>query len=749
MLKTIFKKFFSTSTLIISFQLCFSPLVFAQAQDGMSNSETKWNKVATGFSIGATVFNSAVAQVTQAEKQQRAAAYQQELGATLELRPVDQNQVPPVFSGCFVLPAKGNRLSQAKMCNAKTLQEVDAGYADAMISIAESNKNVVDNYLTKGNERFTTQGKGCYEKKLEDFNARLLAREEELNKYREKLKALMDNFELAAKNDLEGIKQTSALLNGGTKDNNYLKDFKFETVFLGNDANSACGSTFSAAEFARTGAQKNGGGLRGIEKMLFEKMNKPSNNSMSAAEVLTKSNQLSKEVDEIANKMSDHMKNRNSAEVSVDDISFSGRLLSKDNKALNRVVKNFNSELKNKIGDLESSTKFSTISGSNPIAAQVKAGNIDSQDLEKKLTRFNQQSRKSCLDSIIKSNFTSKENFAKSFKNPSISKGLSRDADNILTTSILSYWNSTDDINDLVTKIKKTESKGMNHLYRMTTGKSFKFDNNKTINASTPMRASQLLGILVSNCNSDFENKDSGNGYSNSDIANNIRTYANQQRQIKKIASYNLAKHIKDEMKSCPSDTTTGVAALSCSNALNSNDQNFCVRTATRCATNMSACYKKATEQIKTVRGNQDALIQKYNTNVEGFKTNMKKELLALNNYIENQARTFDSQLNVGSVFKVPAADFGLAKQSFIVDKKEGIGEDLKIQDPKTYLTNALVDIGKMEAAMKKQRHEYMGASGQDGKLGIIKKEYLANYAKEKAYWATIIADCQGRKQQV
>ena len=66
MLKTIFKKFFSTSTLIISFQLCFSPLVFAQAQDGMSNSETKWNKVATGFSIGATVFNSAVAQVTQA-----------------------------------------------------------------------------------------------------------------------------------------------------------------------------------------------------------------------------------------------------------------------------------------------------------------------------------------------------------------------------------------------------------------------------------------------------------------------------------------------------------------------------------------------------------------------------------------------------------------------------------------------------------------------------------------------------------
>jgi hypothetical protein len=747
MLKNFLHRTYKLSTLMIIYQLMAMPIAI-NAQAG-KNDESKWNMVGQGATFLATALNAGVTSMQQQQSQNQQnnyPAYKNQLSQSLQLTPVDPSQVPPVFGGCLVLPARGNQLTSGTMCSQKGPQEIQAGYAAAMIEVAEFNFNQLENFTTKGNERFTTQGVGCYEKKLEDFNGMLLAREEELNKYRENLKKLLDNFKLASKNDLLGIKQASALLDGGAapESEKFLKDFKFENIFLGSsDSNNVCGSFIDSQTFRRNGQK---GGLRGIEANLFKTMDAPGKGSMSVTEVLTKSKQLSKEIDSFAGKMSSHMRNRNAAKVSTSDISFNGSILTKSNKTLQKVIGNFNADVKNKIVDLETSVKLNNVlngSGLESIKSQVTSNSIDAKELDSALNLYEKNSKNSCLTKTFKSSgFGNSSAFVKKFKNPNISKGLSRDADNSLANSVESIL--SDDaysIDEKLKLIKKVQSKGGNSKYIMTTGKTFSFGG-RTIYASTPLRPSQLVEIFVQSCNDGFDAENNSSGYSKQNAIDTLRNYATQRDQLKKVASADLAKQIKNEMKSCPSDTTTGSATMSCGGALNLNSSNFCVRTAKTCASNMKGCYDKAQAQIAKVKTDQQSLVKKYNTNVQGFKASLKQELTALNGFLENQARSLDAQLNIGTVFKVPGLEFNAAEELF-QGKKQGLDDSLAIEDPAQYLAKVTNDLKKLEKGLAKQRTDFVGGNGQGGKLGKMKRDYISSYKKGKKDWKAIIADCQ------
>ncbi|MFT6631055.1 MAG: hypothetical protein ACJAS4_001001 [Bacteriovoracaceae bacterium] len=747
MLKKLLNKTYKTTSLMIIYQLIAMPIGFSA--DG-GKDEYKWNKVGQGAQFLATAINAGVMGMKESNQQPQNnySIYKQQLQQSLQLTPVDPAQVPPVFSGCLVLPARGNQLTSGTMCSQKNPQEIQAGYAAAMIETAEFNYNQLENFTTKGNERFTAQGVGCYEKKLEDFNGMLLAREEELNKYRENLKKMLDSFNLASKQDLEGIKQASSLLDGGSspESEKFLKDFKFENIFLGtSDPNNVCGS-FIDSEAFRSDGQK--GGLRGIEENLFKTMNSPGKGSMSATEVLTKSSQISKEIDTFAEKMSSHMRNRNADNVSVNDISFNGSILSKSNKTLQKVIGNFNADVKNKIGDLENSTKLNNVltgSGLDKIKTQVLSNGLNADELDKALANYELNEKNSCLTkTFASSGFGAASSFVKRFKNPNISKGLSDDADNPMANAVEAILSDSDmDIDQKLNLIKKEQSKGGNSKYIMTTGKTFSF-NGKTIYASTPLRPSQLVEIFVQSCNSSFEseNKSNGNGYSKQNAIDTLKNYALQREQIKKVASADIATQIKNEMKSCPSDSTTGTAAMSCSGALNLDSSNFCVRTAQTCASNMKGCYDKAQAQISKVKSDQQALTAKYNANVQGFKASLKQELTALNGFLENQARSLDAQLSIGTVFQIPGLEFNAAEE-FFQGQKQGIDESLALEDPAKYLEKVTNDITNLEKGLAKQRLEFVGSNGQGGKLGKMKNDYISSYKTGKKDWKAIIADCQ------
>ena len=174
--------------------MVFSPLALGQQ---ISPKENKWQTAANVMQTLGSGLNSAVFAMQQAANnpQNRYNQYKASLDPMLKIQPINPAQIPPVFSGCLVLPAESNKVSEGMKCTAKSPQEIQAGYAAAMIEIHEFNLSQYDKYLTKGHARFSSQGVGCYEKKLEDFNGVLLAREEELNKYKERIKTKSTYYE--------------------------------------------------------------------------------------------------------------------------------------------------------------------------------------------------------------------------------------------------------------------------------------------------------------------------------------------------------------------------------------------------------------------------------------------------------------------------------------------------------------------------------------------------------------------------
>ncbi len=738
------KRTLKICNLLIISQMVFSPLALGQQ---ISPKENKWQTAANVMQTLGSGLNSAVFAMQQAANnpQNRYNQYKASLDPMLKIQPINPAQIPPVFSGCLVLPAESNKVSEGMKCTAKSPQEIQAGYAAAMIEIHEFNLSQYDKYLTKGHARFSSQGVGCYEKKLEDFNGVLLAREEELNKYKERIKTLLDNFNLSAKNDLEGIKQTDAILNGEKGQKKYLKDFKFEDTLLGqNDSQNVCGSFLSSTLLSKTGQES---GLKGIESQIFSLINKPNNKSMSADEMISKASQMRSEIDSLAQKMSSHMSNRSAASADLNSISYRGRIISKDNKALNSALSNFNARIQNQITDLESATKISNMTtGDQQLSKMftgIQSGAIDASEINDYLANYERSVKFNCLTrgDLVK-NFGSIESFAKRFKNPNISSSLANDADNALANSVVSILNNENlSIDQMINMIQNEESKGRNSRYIMTTGKTIKF-NGRTINASTPMRPSQLVQIFGQSCKQDFESATNSAGYSKKDAVVALKNYTVQRKRIVDTASTDVAKIIKEELKSCPSDTSTGKAVLSCSNALNINHPNFCVRTALTCSGNMKGCYEKAKKQVETIRTQQNEMVTRFNQNVTKLKNNMKMELVALNRFLETQARSLDAQLNIGTVFETPAIDFNLAEEIFM-GKKDGINSSLEIQDPKAYYEKIVKNLEETQKTLQKQRVAFLGNNGQGGKLGKMKNEYIQNYKKAKTYAQSMIQECQ------
>ncbi len=301
-------------------------------------------------------------------------------------------------------------------------------------------------------------------------------------------------------------------------------------------------------------------------------------------------------------------------------------------------------------------------------------------------------------------------------------------------------------INDILAKVKKEEQKGINSNKIMVTGKSFQVGG-RTINASTPLRPSNLIGILVSNCNNNFKAAPPGSRFSPANAISAIRNLAREREQLRKVAATDIGTRIKREMKNCPNDKSTGIAKLSCSGALNPDSAGFCLRSAQTCASNYKGCYEKAKAQLRSVASQQKSYVDKYNGNVDNFKTNLKKVLEDINKFAVNQAMLIDAQLNMGNVTSIPKLGFKLSKESFM-GKKEGFDPALEIQDPEKYMEAALKDVENIQKVLEKQKVAYVGGKGKGGKLGEMKKQYLQNYKESIVEYQKVIQDCQSAAQK-
>jgi len=690
-------------------------------------SYAKGNTLGTIMDAVGTVGNAYSQQTQQMQMQQMSQMQKQSLSQSLKMTQVDPNQVPALFSqnGCIVVKARSNSVSD--MCDNDKYdpEKARGGYYTALQEISEDNKNEMDNFLTAGNQRFTTQGIGCFDKSITQFNAQLKARVEALNKLEQDIESQVKGFKKLAEKDLEEIKKNEALITG--KPAKYLKDFKFEDQFR----DKQCRSISRQDSFKTEGAT---GGFTAIQTLL-DKEKSPSK-GMGPADLIAKTADIKKDIRKIASRAAKYAEDSNSLSVTPNDLKLRTSLIDPSNNSLNAILADVQSE--------KLQTEALTVMGGEKQLADMMKG-IDSKtlDLDSALFDYENQSKSSCLTDYLASNFGGVDGFVSRLEDPTRSKKMNAEADSGFKNNveyILNQKNTT--VEYKLRMIKQYDTESNTHTFK--TGKTRNIGGKK-IGASTRLRASDMIEIYSDNCVEKFNKERVSNGRSKKSMVQALKKYKSKRNQLQAKFIAKMKNDIIREMEQCPSDSSTGSAENSCGDALNTNGKNFCVRTANLCANNISACHDKANKIMDKTKATQQKVADRYNQNMKSLKQNMAKQFVQANKIMEATARQLDGMYSVGSVFKAPIdLKLNMLNNKFLKDG--GINAALQIEDPDQYLADIKKDIQNLKKQVIENHKELMDGppdakTQYKGILGEAQK-YKDNLKAEQDLWKETAGKC-------
>jgi len=718
------------------------------AEEG-NQSGKGWQTVQDITNVVGGLGKSAMQGMQQMQMQQMAAQQQQQLSQSLSIKPIQSGHAPSILTqnGCFVLEAKVDTTND--MCDKDKFDPMKAqsGYYSAVLDIAENNENQLDNFLTHGHERSTTQGIGCYEKSLKQFTAMLNSRVEMLNKLEAGIEAEVEAFKKLSEKDVEDLKKGNALLTGTPA--RYLKDFKFEDKF--NDPQ--CASFMGSEKFKSTGRKSKSGGFRGIRDLLDQKVDKPGK-GLNPSQIKAKTAEMKADIRKIAKQIA---KQASADKTMSGDSGLKGirtnSPISSGSPALKSIVDEVRGAASLEVANLERELKKTT-GEMKEVISGIKS---DSIEVDEWAFDYERNLKNGCLTNYIKSNFKGPQGLVGRLYDPNMSKKANQQSDSSYKNAIVSILGDDEfTIEEKIKRIKIEERKSSNSRYAMTTGKSLNI-RGKEVGASTRIKASDMVSIFTDNCSEQFENKRGPRGKSPRQIVKAIKSFKQKREQIHQTYVAKVQQDIINKMENCPSDTSTGTGALSCNDALDSNSKNFCLRTANTCASNMIACKDKANKIVETTRNEQKVVAKRYKANMDGFKARLVTQFKGVNAMMEMSGRQLDGMYKMGSVYNSPVGlDLNLLTDK-LLPEKDGIDPSLRIEDPAKYLAMMKDNISKLKKSViaaneevltgKKGKGELGGKSaGSAGKYagfaGELKK-YEANYKSEKKNWGKTADKCK------
>lgn len=711
------------------------------AQEGSSTNQ-HWRNTAQTLSViqgmGQQLLQARMQRLQQMQANQNFMRMQQDLS----IKQVDPSQVPPIITqnGCQVLEAKGNRINADLSCEGQfSMELMQQGTYDALLGAAEANFNTLDNFLTKGHERFTTQGIGCYEKAQNQLKQQLEARLQMLDQMKESMNRRLEDFQKLAKNDVMEIKKGQALLDGNSKDPTVqaaLKDYRFEDQFR----DPQCRSFFTDKQFADMGKK----GLRGIEQELTNQTS-----SMQPKAFIAKSEQLEKEIISLGKHVKAKQENSDGLALISDPFSgFNSRLLARGSKAVEKAMANAADSINEEKKSVERKLKAKIPSDDKLVAdmfREITTGVQDgSVDVEFRLSEFEKETKNRCLSEYMKDNFGSTGGFVGRLQDPNISKKANREADSSFKNFIIEILE--DDrltIEAKKRKIAQAQADPANARYGMVTGKSVTVEG-RNISASTRMPASTMVNMFVDNCVARFDSEPNSKGTTYREIAQEMKSYKNKFSQMKTKMANQVSSNLVNELLRCPGDENTGKSPQTCSpNTLKTSDQNFCLRTANTCAANINGCMEKAEKLVETTRNKQLEHVETYRQNLVNFKEGLKQEFSIVSANFEQASRQLDGLYQMGTMFKMPTGlDMATTEENGSNGADtllKGIDPSLEIEDPEAYFQKVSKNIDKLRRQVEQHNREI------SGEFDKTIQGYARSYEQEKQYWQQMKSQCISR----
>ncbi|MBC74632.1 MAG: hypothetical protein CME64_01310 [Halobacteriovoraceae bacterium] len=723
--------------LLLALQMFMPTQVMAQSADG--SKEDNWVKTAEYLKTANQLGQEFLKQHQAIMQQRNAQAQTQKLQQSIGINPVNPAQLPPILAqnGCMVLEARTDKVSSGLSCNAPLDNTLfQQGHYHALFSVAEQNVNTLENYLTQGHERFTTQGVGCYDKARKQLEAQLKSREVLLAQMKESIEKRIEAFKKLAEKDLEEIRKGDILLNGkdanslsGQDKDKYskaLEDYKFENQFQ----DPQCKALFSGTEYSALGQR---GGLKGIEKTL-----RANTEEMEAESFFNKQKQLEAEIRKIGNEAYRTAVTNKSISVAPDEVlgGIRTRNFTSSSKALTQSFSIAAKRAEKRQNEMQRKL-LKTVGKEPELASIAQAVESDSADVDQALRDWERKEKNSCMSQHLKNEFGGVDGFIGKLVDPQISRQANREADSAYKNYVKSIL--SDDRFTVEEKMEKiaNDQQARGSRYTFVTGKSFTVKG-KLISASTRLRASDLVTLLARDCAEGFKSDPRDGGFSAKDKVKALRSYASGYKKNRQEFASNLRKEIVEGVLNCPSDTSTGSAVGSCGkDATNVNSPGFCVRTANTCASSALACTEKAQRVVEKTRKQQKTIAQRYKKNMDKLKSDLIAEFEMVSKNLEQSARTIDGLYQMGTQYeKENRANPSLTLNFTDTELLQGVDPSLVVEDPDKYKEKVFANISAVEKQIKKHRQDVVKAYDTE----IAK--YTKNYGAQKNEWAQVVSQC-------
>lgn len=678
-----------------------------------------------------TLSNTAQQMMQQAAQHKMAQQMSQGL-QTYVAQQVPPNQVAvPIFSGCSVFMAETNQPAVGQRCEPSSFDPSMVAYYSALGDIATTNVETYGLYTIKGNAT-SSEGQRCLDTAEEQFKALLDSRAEDVSKLIEQLNAELMVFDKENEPLLNNIKKGNALLFG--KPAELLKDTKFETKF--NDVQ--CASLINSTEIQELG---NNSGYEGIRNTLKAKSTESVEGGFNAKSFLTQQANIQQDIISVANQLANKASSMNHMTLMTNADTMKGVVKSKYNiKNLPGFTEAFDRQ-KQKLIEKQENIKNQVLASMSDDEAELYQRNLQDPtlDTESIVQNYQNLSDTKCVQEVFNQRFGGVDQFVDLLRDPTVSEKMGREADNKLKNNLPSILSdSTLTIKEKLNRI--ASSSGVkNTRYQVQRTETV---NGVSLRAGDFMKVTDLFqGVIIEDCKR-LANTNNDKGESPNNIINNIKQYHAELKEAYETYPAQLKADIQDELLTCSSDTSVGAAGTCSANSLDLNGNNFCLKRASTCASNMVACADKAQQIFDTTRNEQLALAKTYKTKLDATKTKLMGDYMGIKTVLEQKARSLDA-LFPGQVYGVVTDDIlKLTTENKNLYSPDEIDSSLQIENPEAFVKQMINNLKKLADKEKETGAIYDQNKAILAKVENEKKSIIDNATAQKRAWETIASNC-------
>lgn len=633
------------------------------------------------------------------------------------------------------------------------------------------------NYLVKSNKGDQQFGVGCMQDAKDILKGFFAYRAGELGKLNTKLDAIMNTFREQSKEDLEGIEEATALLDGGSPIADKVRTRKPTLFEFGKRfENQACNSLFPSQNYNEAGKSK---GLNGINKLLQDTLTTPKG-KYSGASYSSSHEAVKKDINAMADSVAKQVQLNFSsiAEKGYGDFlrTLPSAIGSENglNAALTAdkfatIQANFattNNQYRTDLSTISSELQAAGADGSGAIG---QVTNMSSGNFANEVKTIENRIKNACISRQLVGN-SSLDKLLGEITTPTSSKHANKNASNTLKEKIRSIMtNGATSSEKKLAELQQLDSEvGSRYmLKRQKPYEKFSLGAGDTIvttkvSASTKVSPTTFLIDMVGNCEAQFQRNNLGNTLTGAAAIQKLKTLNQNYKTLAAKQATDIKAEVNKRLIECSSPeiaNNTGIGSCT-ADRFDTGSSTFCANAANSCALNMQNCAKQAETKVTQFREARAVNVNTYKNKMD----NNKKALVdilnsALATYMpQGPSDPMGSFFNVGFNSpqdiqrEVPESDRYL--KIFADATSESVDGKLLLEDPDAYLKMIKEGITKLKESVEEQQEAIIGESGPiAAHIQQTEENYNTVVAKsdelDKACFEKYTAYQDQKKQQV